>query len=312
MVKNIHHTLTNVIGNSDFQKRYEEMKREILAHPDIKAFIHAHDGQITEKMLHIGLGKLYEYISQTTNCHACPNLNDCVNLIQGFEPALVIRRGVIDIDYHRCKRKIIDEKRRETEKLIQSIFVPTEILQASLTQFTLDSEGRMLAFQRVEAFAASYKQGKKMKGLYLHGSFGVGKSYLLGALANQLAEKQISSVLVYVPEFLREMKQAIGDHTLAEKIDTVKKAPILMLDDIGAEVMSSWTRDEVLGTILQFRMHEHLPTFFTSNFNLKELEHHLTYSQRGEEEKMKAARMIERIKSLAEPIKVDGYNRRSD
>lgn len=311
-MKKIHHTLTNVIAHSDVQKRYEEMKREILAHPDIQAFINAHEGQITEKMLHISLGKLYEYISQTTNCHACPNLNGCVNLIQGFEPALVIRRDVIDIDYHRCKRKIIDEKRRETEKLIQSIFVPTEILQASLAHFTLDSEGRMLAFERIEAFATSYQQGKKMKGLYLHGSFGVGKSYLLGALANELAEKQISSVLVYVPEFLREMKQSISDHTLAEKIDTVKKAPILMLDDIGAEVMSSWTRDEVLGTILQFRMHEHLPTFFTSNFNLKELEHHLTYSQRGEEEKMKAARMIERIKSLAEPIKVDGYNRRSN
>ncbi|MFC3779854.1 primosomal protein DnaI [Bacillus chungangensis] len=311
-MKKIHHTMKNVIANSDFQKRYKEMKREILAHPDIQAFINKHEGQITEKMLHISLGKLYEYISQTTNCHACPNLNDCVNLIQGFEPALVIRGGVIDIDYHRCKRKIIDEKRRETEKLIQSIFVPTEILQASLAHFTLDSKGRMLAFERIEAFAASYQQGKKMKGLYLHGSFGVGKSYLLGALANQLAEKQISSLLVYVPEFLREMKQSIGDQTLAEKIDTVKKAPILMLDDIGAEVMSSWTRDEVLGTILQFRMHEHLPTFFTSNFNLKELEHHLTYSQRGEEEKMKAARMIERIKSLAEPIKVDGYNRRSN
>jgi primosomal protein DnaI len=65
-----------------------------------------------------------------------------------------------------------------------------------------------------------------------------------------------------------------------------------------------------LGTILQFRMLENLPTFFTSNFDFKELEHHLTYTQRGEEEKMKAARIMERIKYLAKPVEVLGGNRR--
>lgn len=83
-----------------------------------------------------------------------------------------------------------------------------------------------------------------------------------------------------------------------------------MLDDLGAESMSSWTRDEVLGPILQYRMQENLPTFFTSNFDFQELEHHLTYSQRGEEEKMKARRIMERIKYLADSVPIDGPNRR--
>jgi primosomal protein DnaI len=106
------------------------------------------------------------------------------------------------------------------------------------------------------------------------------------------------------------MKSSIADSTLNEKIEALKREPILMLDDIGAEAVSSWTRDEVLGPILQFRMLESLPTFFTSNFDLKGLEHHLTYSQRGEEEKMKARRIMERIRSLSVPVIVDGPNRR--
>ena len=58
--------------------------------------------------------------------------------------------------------------------------------------------------------------------------------------------------------------------------------PVLMLDDLGAESMTSWGRDEVLGTILQFRMLESLPTFFTSNFDFKELaESFNLYSTRG-------------------------------
>ena len=85
-----------------------------------------------------------------------------------------------------------------------------------------------------------------------------------------------------------------------------------MLDDIGAESMSAWTRDEVLGTILQYRMAEKLPTFFSSNFTIKELEHHLTYSQRGEKEAVKAARIIERILAVSVPMELKGKNRRRD
>ena len=31
---------------------------------------------------------------------------------------------------------------------------------------------------------------------------------------------------------------------------------MLLLDDIGAETVTEWSRDEVLGTILQYRMEE--------------------------------------------------------
>lgn len=47
------------------------------------------------------------------------------------------------------------------------------------------------------------------------------------------------------------MKQAIGKDQVAEKLDAVKRSPILMIDDIGADAMSSWIRDEVFGVILQ-------------------------------------------------------------
>src|SRR5690606_34789306 len=239
-----------------------------------------------------------------------PGLSGCMNIMKGYEPSLVIESNRIDIHYRPCPEKILDDERRKTRKLIESFYMPKDILNASFADFSLDSEGRLDAFEFAERFTAEYEQGSSMKGLYLHGEFGVGKSYLLGAIANQLAEKGISSLIVYVPEFLREMKQSLGDQTLNEKLEAVKKADVLMLDDIGAEAMSSWTRDEILGSILQFRMHEQLPTFFTSNFDFNALQHHLTYSQRGEEEQMKAARIMERIKYLSIPIKVDGPNRR--
>lgn len=83
-----------------------------------------------------------------------------------------------------------------------------------------------------------------------------------------------------------------------------------MLDDFGAETMSNWVRDEVLGAILQYRMAEQLPTFFTSNLGFNELTQHLALTQRGERDVVKAARIMERIKVIADPIVLDGDNRR--
>ena len=140
------------------------------------------------------------------------------------------------------------------------------------------------------------------------GKFGVGKSYLLGALANELAARHIHSVVVYVPEFFREMKQAIQDHSLSEKIEFVKRAPVLMLDDIGAEIMSSWTRDEILGQSCIIECLSSYQLLCTSNFNYDELEHHLSFTQRGEKEVVKAGRIMERIRSLTIPIALQGKN----
>ena len=202
-----------------------------------------------------------------------------------------------------------DDERKEQEEFIQSLYVPKDILRASLADIEIE-QGRIEAIKLAHEFLRNYNPGKRMKGLYLFGPFGVGKTYLLGAIANQLAERKVRSLIVYLPEFLRELKGSFQDQSFNEKIEFVKKSPVLMLDDIGAESVTSWMRDDVLGAILQFRMLENLPTFFTSNLNLKELEHHLTYTQRGEEEKVKAARIMERIRTLAIPVEVIGRNKR--
>jgi len=308
-MEKINRTLKRIASSENFQKRYEKMRQETLAHPAIKAFIREHQDELTNEIIDKGLNKLYEYINQSKECNKCESLDTCVNMMKGYHPELVLVRNSIDVTYERCPRKIMDDEKRKNEQLIKSLYVPKDILNATFENLAHD-DSRIDAIKKSLSFILHYEQGNPTKGLYLYGEFGVGKSYLLGAIANKLAKKQISSMIVYVPELLRELKSSIADSTLNSKIEALKKEPILMLDDLGAEAVSSWTRDEVLGPILQFRMLESLPTFFTSNFDLKGLEHHLTYSQRGEEEKLKARRIMERIRSLSEPVLVDGPNRR--
>ncbi|MBO9130596.1 primosomal protein DnaI [Bacillus sp. 165] len=309
-MERMQNAFAKLIKNENFKNRYEALKEEVMSHPRIQLFLAEHKDTVTNEMIERSLIKLYEYIGQSIECEGCGSLAQCKNMLQGYHPHLVIQGKMIDIQYDRCPKKVVHDERKKHESLIQSLYVPKAILGASMGEMDLSDPQRFQAIQAAQAFLDAYEPGKMTKGLYLYGSFGVGKTYILGAIANELASRNIASMLVYLPEFLRELKGSMQDNTMNEKIEVVKRIPVLMIDDIGAEAMSSFVRDDIIGSILQFRMLENLPTFFTSNFDMKALEHHLTYTQRGEEEKLKAARVMERIKYLATPVKLSGKNRR--
>ncbi len=311
-MERVNETLKRVIS-PEISSKLSELQQEVLEDAEVQKFIEQNAEVITKEMVRKSLNKLYEFKSQSHQCEDCPSLGECVNLMKGYEPKLYIDRNLIDTEYIRCRRGVVEDERRKVTSMIDSMHMPKEVMEASLSNIDLEDGSRVVAVRAAKDFLNEWEQTNELpsKGLYIYGEFGVGKSYLLGALANELAARHIHSVVIYVPEFLREMKQAIQDHTLSQKIDFVKKAPVLMLDDIGAEAMTSWTRDEILGTILHYRMSERLPTFMTSNFNYNELEHHLSVTQRGEKEVVKAGRIMERIRTLTVPIMLQGKNWRT-
>ncbi|MCU7736633.1 primosomal protein DnaI [Priestia megaterium] len=309
-MKPINDSLNQLVNKKDFKARLEALRNRILSNPEVKTFLQERRHELDEQMVDRGLMKMHEFIDQSKCCDKCPSLQSCVNMVKGYHPQLVVKGRNIDLQYERCPRKVQEDERKEQESFIQCMYVPKEILQATMSDIEIE-QGRFEAIKLVRDFVREYEPNKKMKALYLHGSFGVGKTYFLGAIANALAEKKVKSTILYVPEFLRELKGSFQDQSFNEKIEYVKKVPVLMLDDLGAESVTSWMRDDVLGTILQFRMLENLPTFFSSNLNFKELQHHLTYTQRGEQEELKAARVMERIKSLAVPVEMNGENKRN-
>ena len=120
-------------------------------------------------------------------------------------------------------------------------------------------------------------------------------------------------VLIYS----EESKKAIVAHIANERdgiakevFDKIKTCDILLIDDIGAETVTNWSRDEILGTILQYRMEHELSTFLTSNLTIEELETHLSLVKNNMD-KVKARRIIERIKQLTTVMELISVNRRN-
>lgn len=244
-------------------------------------------------------------------CNNCKGLANCPYDIPGLRKVAIANKNVINFMYKKCDYKEKDDKAKSYLSNIYSYKMPKEIREASFKNVYKDDSNRLETIKYLKKFYDNYKKGEKIKGLYLYGNFGCGKTYLISALFNELAKKDIKSTIIYFPELLRSLKASFSntEDNYQDRFDQVKEANLLLLDDIGAEKLSDWARDEVLGVILQYRMEEHLPTFFTSNLSIKELEEHLEIG-RSSEDKIKARRIIERIKYLTDEIEMNSVNRR--
>ncbi|MBU5593648.1 primosomal protein DnaI [Amphibacillus sp. MSJ-3] len=292
-----------------FQDVYQQMRSDIMNDPDIQQLLSEHP-QLDDQAIDRQLIKLYEYQSQNKDCRNCPEGGCSNNILPGYKPRIEVDGTNIHLTYEKCKYTILREEQQERLALIKSLHMPKEILQASIADIYGDDPARYQAIVAISQFLNKVDSELPSKGLYFHGPFGVGKTYFLGAIANELADKKIASMLIYMPEFVREIKSSFKDDSVGEKIDQFKKIPVLMIDDIGAESLSAWFRDEVLGSILQYRMMEGLPTFFSSNYSLDQLEKHLSTTSRGDIEQLKAGRIIERIRQVSKPIEINGENQR--
>lgn len=308
MMQDIGKNMAHLLHQKNYYQEYEQMVNKINENPEIQAFLKQNADHLTTDDIQRSYAQLYEYIQQKEKFLS----NDPTMIAPGYEPKLRLHHHAIEVTYVPTDELLARKNQEKINDRIQTVFVPKMIKEASFDLFE-NTSGRADALLAVADFVNHYCPHDKIyhPGLYLVGGFGVGKTYLLGATAKRLAEDGYQTMIVHFPTFAVEMKQAIGKDTLAQQLNQVKNAPILMIDDIGADAMSSWIRDDILGVILQHRMQEMLPTFFSSNFSMAELERHLTVSQKGDQEPIKAMRIMERIRYLSKEVLMSGENRRN-
>ena len=258
--------------------------------------------KLSEDDVQKNVTSLEDTIGELDNCKNCPGLAKCPNHIKGYVYYPSKDESKIVFNYIPCKNlKQYEEDLKNKDNNI-------ELLNARMKDIDVTDKKRIKLIKWLKAFFDDYDIGKANKGLYLHGSFGGGKTFLIAALLNELKlKKNTNFEIVYFPELLRTLKDDFN--LLDSKVRYYSNVEILLLDDIGAEKVSDWGRDEILGTILQNRMNNHLSTFFTSNLTIDELEKHLSLSKETQD-MVKARRIIERIKQLTEDMELVTVNHR--
>jgi DNA replication protein DnaC len=108
--------------------------------------------------------------------------------------------------------------------------------------------------------------------LVIWGERGAGKSHLCAAVDNHLYESRTPSLFISMPDLLASLRKAMEleknteTESYSGRMNLFKTAPVLILDDLGAETTSAWS-DGILFEVLDYRYRNRLPTMISTNIN---------------------------------------------
>ncbi|QNK56122.1 primosomal protein DnaI [Paenibacillus sp. PAMC21692] len=272
---------------------------------------------LNEDVLRLNLNRVYQYVTEYRNCSNCPGLDQCPNDYEGHYTLLSSEtvNGLTQL-YDRkvsCKKYLARQTEDAIRSRIRSFYVDDSALRRGYSSdeiLTTDLERAKAVGQVLRYIDRTKESGLQEQGLYLAGRFGTGKTFLMCYLLQELAKAGYSGVIVYMPDFVEDLKALMHEPgKLKETVEMMKETDLLIFDDIGAENLNPWVRDHVLGAILNYRM-ERKPTFYTSNYDLDALERHFSFTSKDGDELHKGQRLMDRVRPYVEVVMVTGENKR--
>ncbi|MFC1870921.1 ATP-binding protein [Chloroflexota bacterium] len=174
----------------------------------------------------------------------------------------------------RCARKRLDKERQSRLQQYSNL--------GSLTRLTFDNlmpQGRNGDAACQESFSAAYRAAREFAGepkgwLILVGPSGGGKTHLAAAIANQRLNSNKPAFYITTPDLLHHLRSAFNPEseiTYDEFFDQVRNAPLLILDDLGAQSSTPWAREK-LDQLLTYRFNSELPTVIVAIIPVGQLE----------------------------------------
>ena len=138
---------------------------------------------------------------------------------------------------------------------------------------------------------------KNATGLLLWGDVGTGKSFIAGCIANALLDKGVLVIMTNFARLLNKLTDMYAGDRNAY-IDSFKRYPLMIIDDLGVERNSEFAREQVF-SVIDSRYRSELPMIVTTNLTLEELQH---------PEDLSRSRIYDRVLERCLPIRVNDQN----
>ncbi|HBK85074.1 MAG TPA: hypothetical protein DDZ53_03480 [Firmicutes bacterium] len=185
------------------------------------------------------------------------------------------------------------ERQRLLESRFRGAHLPTRLREQTFDQFSLDwysaarktplgnSEREQAAavLHVCQAFVAAVMENPRdASGIFLTGQSGLGKTFLCSAICHSLAANNIVPLYIVFSDLISDMRASFQhDSGDADLLAMAREAPVLILDDLGAEHVTEYAISRLFD-IINYRRNERLPMVISSNLTLAEVER--IYSQR--------------------------------
>lgn len=214
-----------------------------------------------------------------------PDPKECKECGGIAEPKKILTGKWLSLDL--CK-KCSDKKKQEEEKQyleklrkkrrqskIERYFEQSNLgkrfKQRTFENFKVNNDNRN-AYRKSREFVLHFEDRlKDGRGIIFFGDYGTGKTHLAAAILQDAIKQEHTGVFVSVPDLIAKIRKSWnGEGNESDLIDTLIKADLVVMDDLGAENTKDWIVERLF-VIINSRYERMLPTIFTTNCNFQEL-----------------------------------------
>lgn len=137
-------------------------------------------------------------------------------------------------------------------------------------------------------------------GLMFYGNTGTGKTFAAQCIANALIDKGIKVTYITAADLVAKFTDR--DTPKEEFLNEISKTPLLIIDDIGAERDTGFSREQ-LNKAIDRRSDAEKPLIVTTNYSLQDLDASTDEAQK---------RTFDRLRANCVPVAVVGASKRRD
>lgn len=134
-----------------------------------------------------------------------------------------------------------------------------------------DAQRAQDAYDVCYAYATGGSALRDGKSILLYGNVGVGKTHLAAAIANYFVDNGTAVLFDTYSNHLNRLKEEFNSGEDRRYLRIMKQMPVLVIDDVGKERQTEWTR-AVMFDVINYRYEHRLPIIITTNFNMRQLE----------------------------------------
>ncbi len=283
----------------------DQIKENLINDQDILMLIN--ELNLTKEDVFKEAALFLDWLEDYKYCKKCKGLEMCNKSHQGYRLSIDKNLGqsLVPCEYLQVKESAIAHRKN---------YLLCDLSEKNLTTSldNIDLSDEPAFYREIVNIAKLWVKQLPKKGLYFYGGLGTGKTYLASAICNDLARKGYKVAFVNYPKLCSDIRNNVTEYDYVDsRIRKLRNATLLVLDDIGAESVTNYIRDDILFPVLDYRMEHELKTIFTSNCDLESLKERMMISKSGEEDQTKALRIIERIKTLCNTVLIKGTSRRN-
>ncbi|MDF9823742.1 primosomal protein DnaI [Breznakia sp. PF5-3] len=296
--------------NDELSKEKKALCKQLLLNQKIQKFLRTY--KLSESFVYENTYLLNDYQKRISLCDDCAGLAYCKQEVNGYILSIQIQSNDVEkilVPCHYLQQ--LDSSIAHQNQLIFN-HMSADQLQYRFSLIDIANETvENPSYARIATILKEYISKHDPKSFFICGKPGVGKTYLACCYINEVAKKGIKCGFVHVPTLIADLKTLMYDNAAFKKvIYNLRRVDVLILDDIGGESASTWSRDDILLPLLNDRMENRRKTLFTSNFNFDEIEEFYRLKSKAINDKIGANRLVERMKSLADEKVLKGNNRR--